>query len=123
MAGEPDLDALLRAFAAVLELEQHALVNGEVDNIAALAAEKAAYIEQLARRPSDGNALDAEHERLVANLRRLNEENGRLVAWRISHLRDRLAALSSAFGDGLTYDSGGNAQARLSRAPGATGYG
>ena len=121
--ADKDFEALLRAFASVLELEQHALVHGQMDSIESLAKEKAAYVESLARAALAPASPESPTGKLLVQLRRLNEENGRLVAWRISHLRDRLSALSSAMGDGVTYDAEGMARARFSPASGARAYG
>lgn len=118
MARDTDT-RLLDEFEEVLAREQHALVTGDAAAVETAAREKHAMAVRLA---TVGEEWPGRRER-VARLAEANAQNGRLIAWRLARLDERLAALGVLSPEGSTYDALGSLQGRISRGPGATGYG
>ncbi len=129
----PERDALA-AIAALLVREREALVVGDHDALAAVAAEKTAAVEALerllaerlalarretgcpdrrasweawiARQPTAVRAASGALLDEAARVRELNRLNGRLIEQRLAIFRQGLAVLASASGAAL-YDASG----------------
>ena len=112
--------ALLRAFVALLEREEDALVAGDVARIEDCAHEKSACVESLAAVLGSGPA-DDEIRALREQARRANARNGGLIVLRTMHVRDRLAALGALGDEGPTY--GADGMYRSGAIPGAARHG
>lgn len=138
-AFDEEADAL-RAFTAVLRREQQALMDGDVDALAAHCEEKSAAFSRLAtlgeRRTqltaglslSVGAGIDAWIEqrpaqaperaswakllRLASGARELNRQNGQLIAARMQHDQQALAVLLAAGGPPAVYGPDGQTRAR-----------
>jgi flagellar biosynthesis/type III secretory pathway chaperone len=80
----------LQAFIELLRREQTALVNGDIDALAALIPEKTALTERLQTLPS---AAASELRELAARARDLNETNGKLIAVHIQRNQQALNVL------------------------------
>jgi flagella synthesis protein FlgN len=100
----------LQAFIELLRREQTALVNGDIDALAALIPEKTALTERLQTLPS---AAASELRELAALARDLNETNGKLIAVHIQRNQQALNVLLAAAGHAPTYGPDGQQHASL----------
>lgn len=99
-------EEILAAFVDVLARETRALIDGRPEAIEAIAREKHACLAPMARLTADEDCPAALRD-LRDEARRLNENNGRLVAMRLVHVHERLALLTGRSDAGAAYDSGG----------------
>ena len=111
-------DAALRGFLALLEAENHALLHGDAPEVERLALEKSGMLGVLASIPA---VRSTAQRGLLERLRRLNADNGRLIAWRQARSTERLAALGVA--QPQTYDAAGFSRVAVSRDPFAKAFG
>lgn len=133
-AFDEEADAL-HAFMAILEREQQALIDGDVEALAALSDEKSAAFNLLAmlcdrrtclstelplthgtdidawieKRPAQAPERTAWHRllRLAGEARELNRRNGQLIATRMQHHQQALTVLLAAGGTPATYGPDG----------------
>lgn len=108
---------LLDEFERVLARERDALIDGDSAAVEAAAREKNQVVGRLQRDAAD---WPGRRER-VAHLAEMNAQNGRLIAWRLARLGERLAALGALSPEGATYDASGSLRGRINRGPGAMG--
>jgi flagellar biosynthesis protein FlgN len=136
-AGLQDEQAALIAFTGLLQAEQDALVQGDTDRLAQLAADKAAKIELLShlgelrsrhlaaqnlsgnaegmlswlnRNPGFATAVGKIWRELLAQAetaRQINQSNGLLIESRLQQNRLKLAVLQTAAGTDGVYRSDG----------------
>lgn len=108
----------LRAFVALLEREQQALINADSDALLTLAEEKVRLADALAassaaRRdtgaPGDDNdPLRQELRQLAAHARQLNQSNGELIQIQLRYNQQALRVLlGAAQQTGALYDANG----------------
>lgn len=94
----------LQAFIELLRREQTALIEGDIEALAALLPEKTALSERLnAISPSEAGQL----RELAATARDLNQTNGQLIAVRIQRNQQALNVLFAAAGQAPTYGPDG----------------
>lgn len=138
--------AALREFAALLQKEQSALLDGKADNLVALIDKKSALAARLTdsaqrreaalmelKLPAGRAGMEAwlaaaaadtatrEHWQellpLATEARNLNELNGKLIGTRLQHNQQALAALMGATERAMTYGPDGQTLAK----PGGSG--
>lgn len=101
----------LQAFIELLRREQTALVENDIETLAALITEKTALTERL-------NGISAEEAQslreLAAEARQLNETNGRLIAVHLQRNQQALNVLLAAADHAATYGRDGQQQAGVS---------
>jgi len=100
----------LQAFVDLLRREQTALINGDIEALAALIGEKTALTERLKALPP---AAENELHELAATARELNETNGKLIAVHIQRNQQALNVLLAAAGNAPTYGPDGQQHASL----------
>ncbi len=98
----------LRAFVTLLETEQQALLNGQIEQLLTLAGDKTQAVHELnkladarnvgdrGQKTEDGGQMWRDIQQLSAHARELNHTNGELIQSKLRHNQQALTVLHSA---------------------------
>lgn len=105
-----NLAVQLVAFVELLRREQAALMAADLDALAAIVAEKNRLYEALRVETAPPSAAE---RTLIEEARRLNEENGRLIALHLRHTQNALNVLTAAASAATAYGPDGQPQSAV----------